>query len=185
MNEQIFLYFHNLTGQSQTIDELIYFLADTLPYIALLGAGIFLAYHYDVLPRGNPFKNFFNNWKKFAPIVVSLVSAWVVANVLKIILSTPRPLDFITDITPIIEESGYGFPSSHTTFFMALAVAIYMTSKKAGTVFIIIALVIGLARISAGVHSPVDILGGLVVGAIIAYLVKRSFQSIESSESRS
>ena len=33
------------------------------------------------------------------------------------------------------------------------------------------ALLIGLARIIAGVHFPIDILGGFVLGGIVSFLV--------------
>ena len=31
---------------------------------------------------------------------------------------------------------------------------------------------LGLARIIAGVHFPIDILGGFIIGALVAYFVK-------------
>jgi len=34
------------------------------------------------------------------------------------------------------------------------------------------AFLIGIARIIAGVHFPIDILGGFILGAGIAYLIK-------------
>jgi membrane-associated phospholipid phosphatase len=55
---------------------------------------------------------------------------------------------------------------------MALAVSIFFSHKKMGYVFIALAFVIGFARIAGGVHFPVDILGGFILGALVAYLVK-------------
>ena len=55
---------------------------------------------------------------------------------------------------------------------MALAFAIYFLHKQAGYWFMFFALIIGVARIMAGVHFPLDILGGFVLGALVAYLVK-------------
>ena len=35
------------------------------------------------------------------------------------------------------------------------------------------ALLIGVARIIAGVHFPIDILGGFIIGFIVAYFIKK------------
>jgi undecaprenyl-diphosphatase len=72
----------------------------------------------------------------------------------------------------LFAESWYSFPSGHATFFMALAVSIFLSHKKAGYLFMFFALLIGIARIIAGVHFPVDILGGFVIGALVAFFVK-------------
>ena len=74
-------------------------------------------------------------------------------------------------MTAIFAETGYAFPSGHATFFAALAMYIFFLNKKAGYVFMISALLVGLARIAAGVHFPVDILGGFVLGSTIALFV--------------
>ena len=42
--------------------------------------------------------------------------------------------------------------------------------------FIFFAILIGLARIAAGVHFPIDILGGYVLGILVACVVKIVFR---------
>ncbi len=55
---------------------------------------------------------------------------------------------------------------------MALAVALFFHHKKTGYLFMLFAVIIGIARIAGGVHFPIDILGGIVLGATVAYFVK-------------
>jgi undecaprenyl-diphosphatase len=93
------------------------------------------------------------------------------AYIFKFLIHTPRPFDAFTQVHSLIPESGFAFPSGHATFFMALAVSIFFYHKKAGYVFMFFALLIGLARIAAGVHFPADILGGFVLGGLVSYLV--------------
>ncbi len=102
---------------------------------------------------------------------LSGVAAYILAYVVKFILHTPRPFDALSDVHALIAESGYAFPSGHATFFMALAATIVFAHKRAGYIFMLFALVIGIARIMAGVHFPIDILGGFVLGAIVSYAV--------------
>ena len=100
---------------------------------------------------------------------------WILAYFFKFLIHLPRPFDAFSEVHSLIPESGYSFPSGHATFFMALAMSIFFLHKKAGYVFMIFALVIGLARIIAGVHFPADILGGFILGALVAYLVKNVY----------
>jgi undecaprenyl-diphosphatase len=79
---------------------------------------------------------------------------------------------------PLLNKTDFSFPSGHATFFMALGFGIFFSHKKAGYVFIFFALLIGIARIIAGVHFPVDILSGFILGAIIAYLVRVIYNKI-------
>ena len=98
--------------------------------------------------------------------------AWVLAYIIKFLLHIPRPFDVFAQVQSLILENGYSFPSGHVTFYMALAVSIFLSHKRAGYIFIFLALIIGIARIIAGVHFPLDILGGFALGSVIAYFVK-------------
>ena len=46
-----------------------------------------------------------------------------------------------------------------------------MKRKKLGIVFLVVALVVGFARIFTGLHYPIDILGGALVGGVGVSLV--------------
>ena len=61
-----------------------------------------------------------------------------------------------------------GFPSDHALFagFLAFAVWYATKNKWLGLVMIVLALLTGVGRIMAHVHSPLDVVGGLVFAAI-------------------
>ncbi|KKP85071.1 MAG: Phosphoesterase PA-phosphatase releated protein [Parcubacteria group bacterium GW2011_GWD2_35_7] len=111
-------------------------------------------------------------------IFFSSAFAWFLAYVLKFLFHTQRPFDLFPNVVSLFPETGYAFPSGHATFFMALAFALFFNHKKiglstqAGYLFIFFAFLIGASRIIAGVHFPVDILGGFVLGFFIAFFVK-------------
>lgn len=100
--------------------------------------------------------------------------AWVIARMLKSLIPTTRPygLNGESPLTLII-PSGGSFPSSHTAIVFALAVTIYLHNKKLGVLFLIIALLVGIGRVLAKVHFPVDIVGGAILGMLSALFVKR------------
>ncbi len=173
MNDAIFLFFHNFAHQSELVDHLIVFFAFHLPYIVIILAGVFLLMHHEVLSAESPWKAFLEKKREVLEAFSTGILAWVIARLLKILFATSRPMEALTDISPLLVRSDYSFPSGHATFFTALAFSIFYFHKKAGYFFIACALLIGVARIAAGVHFPVDILGGFLLGALIAYLVEK------------
>lgn len=174
LNNQIFFFFYNFAHHSVFFDKVTIFSADKFPYIVILLAGIFLLVHYDVLPKNPPNRMLLilrARWKEIVFVFSSGIIAWVVADILKLLLKTPRPFIAFQEVHSLISETGYAFPSGHATFFAALAVSIFLIHKKAGYFFIACALVIGLSRIVVGVHFPIDIIGGYVFGTLMALVV--------------
>src|SRR6266496_5525565 len=71
--------------------------------------------------------------------------------------------------TPLVVQRGdNGFPSDHTTFTMLAAFVLLPYARRWGVVLGLLALLVGLGRIGAGVHSPLDIVGGIAVAAVAA-----------------
>ena len=72
-------------------------------------------------------------------------------------------------------EGGYSFPSGHTTATCAFAVAIFLTTnKKYSWYILLLPIAMASSRIYLMVHYFTDCLGGLVVGSVcagLAYLI--------------
>ncbi|HTE48499.1 MAG TPA: phosphatase PAP2 family protein [Candidatus Paceibacterota bacterium] len=172
MNEKIFYFFYNLAHQSAFFDNLIIFTAVYFPYLVGLLVFLFLLAHHDILSSKSPFEEFAKKWKEISFVFFSGGLAWVIAKVLKILIQSPRPTMALTNVHSLFTETGYTFPSGHATFFMALAVTIFFFHKKAGYGFMFLALLIGLARVTSGVHYPIDILGGFILGSLVAWSLR-------------
>lgn len=172
MNNTIFYFLYSFAHKSVLLDNLIIFCAVYLPFMAIILALVFLLFHHEVFYAENKFKAILKKWKEI--IFVFFVSgfAWVVAKIFKTLIHTDRPFISLGDVHSLFSETGFAFPSGHATFFMALATSIFLIHKKVGYAFIAIAIVIGITRVAGGVHFPIDILGGFVLGALVAYLVK-------------
>lgn len=113
----------------------------------------------------------------FSLLFLTGISSWIFANILKNILKVNRPFVEL-GINPLYGEIGFSFPSEHMTVFTALAVAIFLINRMAGFIFFIIAILIGFSRIIIGVHYPIDIIGGLVVGVLIGLICTEIFKKI-------
>ena len=157
MNNQIFFFFYNFAHQSVFLDKIIIFFAVFFPYLVVLLALLFFLF-------------FHKKWKGIILVFITSVFAWFLAHLLKDFFYTVRPFDLLPNVSSLFSETGFAFPSGHATFFSALAFSIFFLHKKAGYFFMFFALLIGLARIIAGVHFPIDILGGFILGGGISYL---------------
>ena len=83
-------------------------------------------------------------------------------------------------LDPIVEEHGFSFPSGHATLSMTaygvLTVLIWRSriprpAKVAATAVVVaLVFVIGVSRVWLGVHFPVDVIAGWLIGAVIVLL---------------
>lgn len=68
------------------------------------------------------------------------------------------------------------FPSDHAAFFFALALGIFLACRRAGAVALAWTIVVTLAtRIAAGMHWPLDIAAGALIGAAVMLLLQLVF----------
>lgn len=95
-----------------------------------------------------------------------------VAGLLLIVLAsalyTDRRPFVVHHVVPLIPHpADNGFPSDHTTLTMVIALCVLTVSRRWGAVAVLAALGVGVARVAAQVHSPLDIAGAVLI-AIIA-----------------
>lgn len=103
-------------------------------------------------------------------LFASLV-AWTITGIIKSLFPTLRPFQ-ASDLIPLtLTIPGDGaFPSGHTALAFALSVTILKHDKKVGILYLIMAGLVGVARIIAHVHYPIDIIGGAIIGTVISML---------------
>jgi undecaprenyl-diphosphatase len=100
--------------------------------------------------------------------------AWTIAALIKHFFPTIRPFVLNGGETDVILRPTDGaFPSEHTVLAFAVAVTVFMHDKKVGWWFLVSALIVGVARIVANVHYPVDIIGGAFLGTIVAVIIEK------------
>jgi len=100
--------------------------------------------------------------------------AWVIAILIKHYFPTIRP--FITngrEIDVLFRPTDGAFPSEHTVVAFALSVTVFLHDRKVGWFFLATSFLIGIARVVANVHYPIDIVGGAFLGTIVAVIIER------------
>ena len=109
--------------------------------------------------------------KKRIPFLLSAIGCGVFAIVLAKVCGrlyfSPRP--FTQGVIPLFShEPDNGFPSDHTVLCAALAALTFSVSRKIGVGLFVLAGVVGASRVASGIHSPLDIVVGLLIGVISA-----------------
>lgn len=111
---------------------------------------------------------------------LSLSLSLSLAKLLNRFIFTPRPF-VVEHTTPLVPHTpDNGFPSDHTLLVATIALIIFVYNRKLGTVIGILAVIIGVARILAKVHSPIDVLGSILIAVIVTYLSKFVIQRLNS-----
>ncbi|MCK9816024.1 undecaprenyl-diphosphatase [Pseudomonas sp. MAFF 302046] len=86
----------------------------------------------------------------------------------------PRPFMLGLGQNFLAHAPGASFPSDHASGLFAMAFALILASlRKTGLVMLGLALLVSWARVYLGVHFPLDILGGCLVGLLSAWLVRQ------------
>ncbi|MDY0287449.1 MAG: phosphatase PAP2 family protein [Sphaerochaeta sp.] len=101
---------------------------------------------------------------------------------LKAIVRAPRPFQVLESIDGkrLATATGYSFPSGHTTtgssFYSALAFAY---KKRALSILCAVMIVlVGTSRLYLGVHWPIDVFGGLVLGIGITLIASAKMSAL-------
>lgn len=110
-------------------------------------------------------------------IFSSVLSAGIVAKILKILIGRFRPIFFealdITGFRPLSLEWAFNsMPSGHAAATFAGLVMVGMLAPKFKPLTWTLAIVVGASRIACGAHWPTDVIFGAFIGMVAADLIK-------------
>lgn len=172
MNITIFYFLHSLAFVYPWMDGLVKFLATPFIYIIISLITIILIWKAKIFEVMFKPSLLLDRSKQIITILSTTLFAYALANILKLLIKTDRPFILLNDIQTLIPESGYAFPSGHSATIAAFAFAVLFKNRQLGYICLVAMLLIGLARVVSGVHFPIDIIGGYVLGFLVAYLFK-------------
>ena len=172
INTVLFFQIYNLSYQNPILDALMIFGADYLIYIVLL-----IIIFFAILEKSS-------NRRAFILNMLGLGMALILTQIIRIFIYEDRP--FVTfSIIPLISINPWiifssfslggvnpsSFPSVHTVIISVVTFSYIYFKSKLASLLVFSLFWIGLSRIFVGVHYPLDILGGILVGFLSVFIV--------------
>jgi undecaprenyl-diphosphatase len=103
------------------------------------------------------------------------VSYGLVVQFLKHVIERPRPCEVLKVHQLIVDnERGNSFPSGHASIYFSFAFAFWGTEYF--WPFFTLAVLGSIGRVFVGVHYPLDILAGAIVGWVVVLILKQFFK---------
>ncbi len=172
MDYLILKWINNLAGQWEGLDMFGIICADSLIFaIPLI---IILVYFLS------------SRRKQFSLIALKIILAAGLAYLLNYLIGLvlPRQRPYLTHrniyelIGFLASPTDLSFPSDHTAIAFVMAFSVLLRWRKFAIILLIIAALVGLSRIFAGVHWPSDVLVGIVVAGISVFVINTIFKRL-------
>jgi undecaprenyl-diphosphatase len=104
-----------------------------------------------------------------AILVVAVLTSDFLSNGFKNVFLRVRPCHALEGVNLLVGCGGsYSFPSGHATNIFTAMVFLSWMYRKLAPLFILVAISVAYSRVYVGVHYPIDIIGGAVLGSATA-----------------
>jgi undecaprenyl-diphosphatase len=112
-------------------------------------------------------------------VVIAYFTAAVSANAIKAMVDRPRP---VVDHPLMREPTTTSFPSGHaaTSFACAATLALFVP-RYAVPILYVLAVAISYSRVYVGVHYPLDVLAGALLGLAVATALRLLLTALQRS----
>jgi undecaprenyl-diphosphatase len=170
-DENIFYIINSFAGKSDIADKIFVFMGE---YIIFIMMGIFVLFFAKKIWEDKKMEI-----KEVLLYFSTPVLAWVITHIIKWFFPADRPYVMENTIQLSQEFDPGSFPSGHTTLAFAMMLNIYIYNKKWGIVFIVLALGVSSGRVLVGLHFPLDILAGALIGIIVPIVFHKLWNIFE------
>ena len=171
---EIFLWINSLAGTWPALDNVIEWLVSDylIPVsVALSLVGLWFAgketsirYKYQIAV--------------FIALATMAVASWAVQ---EISVATERSSPFLDHEVNLLfyRPTDFSFPSNSVAAVFGIAAGVFGGNRKLGVSMFILGAILGFSRVYAGVHYPIDVITGALLGIVIATLMYQFRKLIE------
>lgn len=163
MEEALFAAINGLVGHNDTIDSFFVMISSYGPYLLISILALLWFWPSDRSLR--------DRWQW--GVVIALLSTAVALFVNQIIIqfwTRPRPFTVYAATLLLPPSQEPSFPSDHATFGFAIAIALFLVSRRIGILTLLFAALIAFSRVYTGEHYVSDVIAGALIGGVIALL---------------
>jgi len=150
----------------------------------LIGAGRFFAVYAHwlllVLVAGYAIRRWTPLMRPLATAVLAIGLGSLACELIGQAWDRPRPFEHGLGFLHLLHAPSPSFPSSHATAFSAVAVSFLLAAghRVFGQVLLVLAVLVAVSRVVVGVHYPLDVTFGVLLGCLSAmaahYLIARA-----------
>jgi undecaprenyl-diphosphatase len=120
-----------------------------------------------------------------AYVLVAIVMEIVIVTFMKETILRPRPYNTLADVGWLFSQGGWAFPSGHAAGAFVLATVIGLKVRRMLPLMAALALIVAFSRVYIGVHYPLDVIAGSLIGILIGlFAVNLDLGRLESRLAR-
>lgn len=124
-------------------------------------------------------------WFFLALVTATLAADWL-SYLLRQVTGRDRPPLVYPDPKPLVALPHTGaFPSGHSASAFAAATVIAFSSRRLAVPAYVLAALVAWSRVYVGVHWPLDVIGGAVLGVLVGTLVVKALPRLSEVRRRS
>jgi len=170
----LFRTLNGLAGRSPALDTLIRLLMND--YLITTGLVLFL---FTLWFSGRSQEERERNQLAAPSAVMAMFADNLFIKLLNLLFYRSRP--FATHAIHLLfyRPSDSSFPSNATSVGFSMATAVWFFNRKAGLAMYVLASLLGFSRIVGGVHYPIDVLAGALVGIAAGYVVVKKLPVLQ------
>lgn len=174
-NTKVFYFINSGAGYYTWLDTFVIFLTTYLVQIVFVVVGVyFFIWLPFVITKASVRR--LHLLAQAAEMAIALCTTWIVVKVIKFVVAHPRPFETLLDSNLLVViKGGDSFPSGHSALSFALATTIYLHHKRLGILLFGFAILVAYSRMYVGVHYPLDVFAGMLLGMLIPYAFHRLF----------
>jgi undecaprenyl-diphosphatase len=114
-------------------------------------------------------------------LVAIAIADQLSSSLLKHLVERVRPCHVVQGVHLLVDcGQGFSFPSSHAANSFAVATTFAILLRKYKLLLFVVAVIVSYSRIAVGVHYPIDVLCGAVVGLLSGVAVCITYNFIKN-----
>jgi undecaprenyl-diphosphatase len=157
----VFQMINQLGNDLSFLNPIMRFLASKAEYVFYLGVVVYWFTRQEA------------NRRMVAQALLSACIALACSGILGHLFYRDRPFVTYSVIQLIPHPANASFPSDHATAAFVIATSIWISRRRDGKVWLVLAACIAFSRVWAGVHYPADVIGGAIIGIAAAVIVNQ------------